>query len=748
MSAQPYIGRSVRRLEDPHLLTGRGRYAGDVSPAGSLHMAVVRSPLGHGRIASIDTAAAREVAGVVAVWTAADLERAFVVDEFVSAKLPANRRPVLAWETARYVGEPLAAVFAETPLAAADAAALVYFELDPLPVVDLETARSGAAERIDAATEGNLVQRGRVDYGDAVAAFAAAAHVVRFDVHLPRICGGAMEPRAVSAWPTPGGGVRVATSTQAVFTVRRALARLLSLEVGHVEVVAEDVGGGFGPKAAAYGEEALVALAAQRLGRPVTWTASRSEDFQTTYHSHGVAVAAELAADAEGRILALRGTVDQEAGGYPSMGLIQPPTIVTHLLSQYAVPAMAFEHRTFLTNAVPTAAVRGGSRPVGNYVVERLVDRLADATGLDRVEVRRRNQVTPDRMPLAVEGTVHVYDSGDFPAQLEAVASRIRRPPAGAGLVYGAGVVVGAETSGFGFEPARLVVAADGRARLDVGSTPQGQGHRTMAAQVLADRLGWPLELIDVGVADTTRVGDALVTGGSRTAMYVGNVAAMAGREARRRLLELASEKLEAASADIVVDPVKAVAGVLGVPARQVPFAELLPEGGLQVEERYAPERGTAWGSSAHGAVVSLDPDTGKVEVERYVIAHDIGRSINPMTVEGQLVGGLVHGLGIALLEEARYVDGQLVTGSFLDYSTPTAPDIPREIELLDCATRTEQNPEGFKGVGESATIMSPAAIASAVEDAVRQLNPAAEVVGLPLTPDRVLALIQGEGGR
>src|SRR5205085_1164674 len=227
--------------------------------------------------------------------------------------------------------------------------------------------------------------------------------------------------------------------------------------------------------------------------------------------------------------------------------------------------------------------------------------------------------------------------------------------------------------------------AAAGRARRDVGSTPQGQGHRTMAAQVRADRLGWPLELIDVGVADTTHVGDALVTGGSRTAMYVGNVAAMAGREARRRLLELASEKLEAASADIVLDPVKAVAGVLGVPARQVPFAELLPEGGLQVEERYAPERGTAWGSSAHGAVVSLDPDTGKVEVERYVIAHDIGRSINPMTVEGQLIGGLVHGLGIALLEEARYVHGQLVTGSFLDYSTPTAPDIPREIELLDC---------------------------------------------------------------
>lgn len=743
MTTGSYIGRSIPRLEDPHLLTGRGRYAGDVWPAGSLHMAVVRSPLGHGRVNSVDVDAARALPGVVAVWTAADLEYAVIVDEFVSPKLPANARPVLAWATARYAGEPLAAVFAESPPAAADAAALVYPDLEPLPVVDLEGARTEAAESIDAGTEGNVVQRGRVEYGDAPSAFAAADRVIRFDVHLPRICAAAMEPRAASAWPTGAGGVRVATSTQAVFTVRRAIARLLGIDKELVEVVAEDVGGGFGPKAAVYGEEGLVAIAAHRLGRPVTWTASRSEDFQTTYHSHGVTISAELAADSQGRILALRGTVDQEAGAYPSMGLIQAPTIITHLLSQYGIPAMAFDHRTLLTNAVPTAAVRGGSRPVGNYVIERLVDRLADSTGLDRVEVRRRNQVLPGRMPHAVEGTAHVYDSGDFPAQLEAVAARVRRPPPGDGRVYGAGIVVGAETSGFGFEPARLVLHASGHARLDVGSTPQGQGHRTMAAQVLAERLGWPLELIDVGVADTTRSADALVTGGSRTAMYVGNVAAIAGRNARRQLIDLAADKLEADARDIVLDPSHAVAGVRGVPSRQVSFADLLPPEGLRLEERYAPEAGTAWGSGAHGAVVSLDPETGQVEVQRYVIAHDIGTSINPMTVEGQLIGGLVHGFGYALFEQARYQDGQLVTGSFLDYATPTAPDVPADIELVDCSSDTEQNPEGIKGVGESASIMSPAAIASAVEDAIRQLNPRAHVSELPLSPDRVLALIR-----
>jgi carbon-monoxide dehydrogenase large subunit len=743
-SDRTYIGRSVRRLEDPHLITGRGRFAGDVRPAGSLHLLVVRSSLGHARIGAVDVEAARRLPGVVAIWTADDVGRGAVVDDFISPKVPGNSRPVLAWEVARYAGEPLAAVIAESAAAAADAAALVYADLDPLPVVDLDGARAEGAPAIHAAAEGNLLQQGRVVYGDADAAFLAAAHVVRFEAHFPRICGAAMEPRAVSAWPTPAGGVRVATSTQGVFTVRRTLARLLGLDRALVEVVAEDVGGGFGPKAAVYGEEALVALAAHRLGRPVTWTATRSEDFQSTYQSHGVAVSAELAADADGHILALRGTVDQDSGAYPSMGLIQPPTIITHLLSQYAPPALAFEHRTYLTNGVPTAAVRGGSRPLGNYVIERLVDRLADATGLDRVEVRRRNLVTPDRMPLAVEGTPVVYDSGDFPAMLEAARSRIARPEAEAGRVFGIGVVAGAETSGFGFEPARLSVRPDGSAHLVIGSTPQGQGHRTMAAQVLAERLGWPLELVDVAVADTSRIGEALVTGGSRSGTYLGNVAAQAGREARRRLLEMAAERLEADPADILLDPERALAAVQGVPTRQVGFAELLPAEGLQLEERYQPnDNGIAWGGSCHGAVVSLDPDTGKIEVLRYVIAHDIGRSINPMTVEGQLLGGLVHGLGYALLEEAQYQDGQLVTASFLDYSTATAGEVPLDVELVDCESHSTQNPEGFKGVGESASVMSPAAIASAVEDAIRQVNPHAVVSSLPLTPDRVLALIQ-----
>jgi len=744
-----YIGRSVRRLEDLHLITGRGRYAGDVRPPGSLHLVVVRSALGHARIRAVEVEAASGLPGVVAIWTADDIERVAVVDDFISAKVPGNSRPVLAWEIARYAGEPLAAVIAESAAAAADAAAVVYADLDPLPVLDLDQARAEDAPAINSAAPGNLVQQGRIEFGDAEAAFLAAVHVVRFETHFPRICGAAIEPRAVSAWPTPVGGVRVATSTQGVFTVRRALARLLGLDRELVEVVAEDVGGGFGPKAAVYGEEALVALAAHRLARPVTWTATRSEDFQSTYQSHGVRVSAELAADAEGHILALRGAVDQDAGAYPSMGLIQPPTIITHLLSQYAPPALAFEHRTYLTNGVPTAAVRGGSRPLGNYVIERLVDRLADATGLDRIEVRRRNLVTPDRMPLTVEGTPVVYDSGDFPAQLEAAASRIARPVAEPGRIFGIGIVAGAETSGFGFEPARLSIRTDGTAHLVIGSTPQGQGHRTIAAQVLAERLGWPLELVDVAVADTSRIGEALVTGGSRSGTYLGNVAAQAGREARRRLLEMAAERLEADPADILLDPERALASVRGVPTRQVGFAELLPVDGLQLEERYQPTgNGIAWGGSCHGVVVSLDPETGKIDVLRYVIAHDIGRSINPMTVAGQLFGGLVHGLGYALLEEARYQDGQLVTASFLDYSTATATEVPPDIELVDCESHSIQNPEGFKGVGESASVMSPAAIASAVEDAIRQVNPDAVVCSLPLTADRVLALIQAGTGR
>jgi aerobic carbon-monoxide dehydrogenase large subunit len=743
------IGRSIRRIEDPHLLIGQGRYAGDVSPTDSLHMAVVRSHLAHARVVQVDVSAARSAPGVVAAWTADEVgPSAAVVDEFIPLRVPGNRRPLLAGDRVRYVGEPVAAVFAVSAAAATDAAALVSVDLDPLPVVDL---RAGSDQLIDEAVPGNVVAAGRVESGDVERAFAAAAAVVAFEVELPRVCGAAMEPRTVTAVPR-GDGVRVATSTQAVFSVRRAIARALELEVDRVEVVAEDVGGGFGPKAAVYPEDVLVPLAALRLGRAATWTATRSEDFASTFQSHGVAIQMELAADADGRILGVRGSIVQEAGAYPSMGLIQPPTIAAHLLSMYRVPAVSVAHRTLLTNRVPTAAVRGGSRPVGNYVIERLVDRLALATGIDRLAIRERNLVAPDAMPwatgLTVSGVSHVYDSGDFPRLLKTAGDRIDYPlrAAGDGLLHGVAVVCGAETTGFGFEPARLRIAADGRAVVAIGSTPQGQGHRTLAAQVLAERLGWPLELIDVIVADTTAVGEALVTGGSRSAMYVGNAAAIAGREGRRRLAKLAADQLEADAADIVLDPRAAAAWVRGVPSRRVSFGELLRDEGLVVEEVFRPAgSGVAWASSCHAARVSVDPGTGRVEIERYVIAHDCGRLVNPVTVRGQLLGGLVHGIGYALHEEALYdSDGQLVTGSFLDYSTATAPEVPLVIELIDCASQTDQNPEGFKGVGESASVMAPAAIAGAVEDALRQLDPGARVARLPLTPDRVFELLRG----
>jgi aerobic carbon-monoxide dehydrogenase large subunit len=609
------IGRSIRRLEDPHLLTGRGSYAGDLRPANSLHMAVVRSHLAHARVLHVGLEAARSAAGVVAAWSATDLgSGAVVVDEYIPPRIPGNQRPLLAGDRVRYVGEPVVAVFAVSAAAAADAAALVCVDLDPLPVVDLH---SRGEQLIDESVPENVVAAGRVESGDVERAFAEAATVVDFEVDLPRVCGAAMEPRTVTAIPH-GDGVRVATSTQAVFTVRRSISRALGLDVDHVEVVAMDVGGGFGPKAAVYPEEVLVPLAALRLGWAVTWTATRSEDFLTTFQSHGVAIRMELAAAADGQIRGVRGTIDQEAGAYPSMGLIQPPTIAAHLLSMYGVPAISVAHRTVLTNRVPTGAVRGGSRPVGNYVIERLVDRLALATGMDRLAIRQRNVITPDQMPyatgLTVGGVSHVYDSGNFPRLLATAAERIGYPqqrPAD-GLLHSVAVVGGTETTGFGFEPFRLRIAEDGRAALSLGSSPQGQGHRTLAAQVLADRLGWPLELIDVTVADTTAVGEALVTGGSRSAIYIGNAAAVAGREARRRLAELAGDHLEADPADIVLDPRAAAAAVRGVPSRRVIFADLLPAGGLIVDDVYRPGgTGVAWASSCHAARVSVDPETG-----------------------------------------------------------------------------------------------------------------------------------------
>ncbi|MBJ7602312.1 MAG: xanthine dehydrogenase family protein molybdopterin-binding subunit [Candidatus Dormibacteraeota bacterium] len=743
------IGRRLRRVEDPPLITGHGEYAGDHRLPGLVHLAFYRSPLGHARVNALDLSEARQAPGVLAAWAFTDLPQiAEGLGDSVDPSFKAHPRPVLGHGTARYQGEPLAVVVAETLYQAADAVEMVVADLEPLPAAPtLAVATQAQPPLVHGDVPDNLIGESQLEFGEVEAAFADAPVVVAAKLTVARICGGYMEPRVVTAsWAE--GHLDVWLSTQWTYGVRDNLARLLGLEKEHVRVRATDVGGGFGPKGEVYPEEILVGLASRELARPVTWTASRTEDTLSTAHAHSTNLELELAADRDGHLRGLRGRLLHDAGSYSASGTGQGGIMMPHMISAYHLPAASLTTQLIHTNTVPTGFVRGGARPVGNFAIERLMDRLAERLELDPVELRRRNLIQPEEMPYdtrvpAGRGTV-VYDGGDYPRLLNAVVEALGEVQEGRredGRLVGRAVVCCVESSGFGRkEPARARLDKDGRLRLFVGSTPGGQGHRTVAAQVIAERVGWPLEQVEVTAGDTDGAGWAQLTAGSRSATYVGNAAAQAGRSLRSRVLERAAHVMEADTADLIL--AEGRISVRGTPARALSALEVLPEDGLEVVESFTPKGETAYSSGCHGAVVSVDPETGSIDIERYVIAHDVGRSINPMLVEGQLQGGFAHGLGYALFEEAVYsAEGQLASATFLDYSLAGPPEVPAA-ELLHQETATEANPEGFKGAGESGTIPVPAAIAGAVERALRHLAPELKVSELPLSPERVRTLI------
>lgn len=717
------------------------------------HLALVRSTLPNARIASLDMDAAAAMPGVLAAWTVEDLpEGARAFDDFAPRHVARHPRPVLASGRARYAGEAIAAIVADSPYVAADAVQTVFADLEQLPAVGtLESAIAEASPLVHEELESNLAGEVGLGYGDAEAAFSAPDTVaVGAQLTAARICGSAMEPRTATAYyDDVSGELTLWTSTQTVFGVRDAIAAMLGLEQEKVRVVAEDVGGGFGPKAAVYPEEVLVAFAALQLRRPVRWTASRSEDTATTVQGHGSVFELELAAAPDGRLRALRGRLTHNVGAYTGSGTGQPDIIVPHMMSAYVLPALRVDVRVVHTNTVPGGFVRGGGRPLGNYAMERMMDRLAVALRIDPADLRRRNLIQPDQMPYDTRypagRRTHVYDGGDYPRLLELALEAIDYKgldSTGQGRLVGVGLACCVESSGFGRnEPARVRLEKDGLAHLFVGSSPQGQSHVTMAAQVLAERLGWPLEMIRTVAGDTSKVGRAEMTAGSRTAIQVGNAVSLAATSARRHLLQRASEVLEADVADLVLDD--GTVTVRGAPTRAVPATELLPDEGLEVSEVFSPNRPLAFSSGCHAALVEVDPTTGSVDLKRYVIVHDTGRAVNPMVVEGQIQGGFAHGLGYGLFEEAIYLeDGGFVTPTFLDYSIPGAPEVLSP-EVIHIETPTDANPEGFKGAGESGTIPAPAALANAIEDALRQVRPDVLVGDIPVTPNRIFELLK-----
>ncbi len=748
------IGRPLRRLEDPPLITGQGHYAGDIKLDGLLHMALVRSTLAHAHVSSIDLGQARAMAGVVAIWTAADLpEQTRFLTDWLPPDMKDRPRPVLVAGEVNSVGDAIVAVVAETPYQAEDAAAAIFVDLEPLPAAGtLEAALADGAPRVHEGMESNIGRSKTFEYGDADAAFSGDSVIARATLTTARICGAAMEPRVVTA-RREDDRLTVWASTQGVFTVRDQVAERLGLEKEQVRVIAEDVGGGFGPKGTVYPEEVLAAHAAWTLHRPVRWTASRSEDTATTVMGHGSRFEMEIAAGPDGRLRALRGRLLHDIGAYGAAGASQPDIIVPHMMSAYVLPAFKVQADVVHTNAAPTGFVRGGGRPLGNYVIERMLDRLARELDMDPAELRRKNLVQPGQMPYDTgfpqgRSTI-VYDSGDYPRLLETALEQVRyeevrrQQAQPDGRLVGVGVACCVESSGFGSgEPARVRLDRDGTAHLFLGSTPQGQGHRTFAAQVLADRLGWPLERIRVTAGDTSGTPFALLTAGSRSAIHVGNATSAVASSARRRLLERAAELIEADPVDLVLED--GVISVRGAPAKSLPVAQAIPEGGLDVTEKWDTKQGSAYSSGCHAAVVAVDPETGGVEILRYVIVCDTGRVLNPLTMMGQMHGGLAHGLGYALFEEAIYQpDGNFVSGSFLDYTMVSAPEMKTDIRVVSMDGSTDSNPEGVKGAGESGTIPVPATISNAVEDAIRRRNPEAIVNRLPVTPERLYDMLR-----
>ena len=753
-----FIGQSLLRREDRPLVTGKGQYAGDINLPGLLHVAVVRSIYPHARINRIQLDQARQSPGVVGAFALADLpEIKSALNDPVPPGLDGHPRPVLAGDGVRYVGEPIAVVVADTQANARDAADAVEIDYTPLDGVgDVASAQRPGAGVLHEDLGSNVVGHIQRGFGDVDAAFSYQnqdAVTVRSTFRFGRVIGGYMEPRATTATVDPDSGrLTLWTSTQWVYGVRDRVATILGLDKGKVHVLAPDVGGAFGAKGQVYTEEILLAALALRLQRPVRWVATRTEDTQATGQSHGDVAEAEIAANRDGTLRGLRVRLQHDLGAYAGASMGQSDNILSHVVSAYRLPALDAESTLVHTNTVPTGFIRGGGREMGNFVIERMMDLLAQKLDLDPAEVRRRNLIDASQMPYDTGfkrmGTrPMVYDGGDYQQlldrALEAVGYHEARQRQAAGERIGVGVACCVESAGIQQpEPATIRIQRDGQVHAYLGSTPGGQGHRTTFAQVVAEHLNWPVERVKIFVGDSDSVPNSSNTAGSRSALEVGNAAAAVAREARRLLVERAQNALEAHPADISVGPTGAA--VRGAPENAVELGSLLADG---FEARETFQSGGAFTGACHAVVLRVDPETAAVEILRYAIAHDCGQAINPLLVNGQLQGGLVHGLGYALMEQAVYLeDGTLATANFADYTIP-GRGTPMAIQpnLVEVHSPVlGNNPEGFKGVGETGTIAAPAAVVSAVEDALRHFGVDDVLAEIPLTPTRVFTALNG----
>ena len=774
------IGTSVRRVEDPRILRGLTEYVDDIEAADALHVALVRSQYGHARITDVRTDTAAAMPGVRAVVRAADLGPLngpfphptwFPARPALAAAIDPVLQPevlrALATDRVRFVGEPIAAVVADDRYRAEDAVRTVEVDYEPLPaIVDPERAEDPDAPLVNPEWGTNRAGHFTVRKGDPDAAFREAAHVVRGRFVTPRQTGAPIEPRGIIARPDRRtGGLTVWSATQAPHWLRDALVASLGLSEGQVRVIAPDVGGGFGVKSMVYPEELLVCILALRLGRAVKWTDTRTEHFQTTIQSRSQRHDVELALAADGRILGLRDHYLVDGGVSNVEALVVPYNTTGHLQGTYRIPSLEIDCTIVVTNKAPLSAYRGAGRPEAVFAMERILDRAAREVGIDPVELRRRNTVTAGEMPfdagiLYRDGNQVVLDGGDYVACLDRAIADIgledfRREQAAAreaGRYLGFGVASYVEGTGVGpYEVARVAVEPSGAVVVHVALPSQGQGHQTTLAQLAAAQLGVPLERVRVIQGDTLSLAYGGGTIASRTAVVVGNAVDRAAGIVRERILTLAADALEASPADIRLEDGRAhVAGSpnrgveLGALARRVApgMGRLDGSGGLALEAQAAFEPQTVtFANGVHAVTVEVDPALGTIRILRYVVVHDCGRVINPMIVDGQVVGGVVQGIGGALLEQLVYDEGgQLHGGSFMDYGVPRSTDVPI-IEVVHLETPSTRNPLGFKGVGEAGTIAAAPVLVAAVEDALAPFG--ATIDTYPLTPEVVHDLVR-----
>jgi len=754
------LGHAVRRREDPRLVTGTGRYVDDIQPDRCLHVAFVRSSLAHASIRAVDIAAAASAPGVVAVLTAADLGLPARVGFQMVPEVFA--RPPLAVGRVRFVGEPVALVVAESRDAAVDAAQLVGLDLEPLEVVvDVDAARQAGSTLLFPAHGSNVANhfapRGDNDV------LAGAEVTVKGRFINQRLAPVPMEPEAILVAPE-GGKLVVWATSQTPFGLRAAMASSLGMAEGDIRVVVGDMGGGFGAKAGARPELIVVAAAARKLGRPVKWIETRSENLVGMTHGRGQVQHVELGATRDGRLVGLRARVVADVGAYPAIAVLLPFLTGQMSAGVYTIPAIDYEAHCVVTNTTPLAAYRGAGRPEAAAMVERAMDMLAVELRMDPAELRRRNLIPPDQFPHTTAGGA-TYDSGEYERALDKLleisayaelrAEQARRRDRGDRMQLGIGLSVYVEVTAVGTGPewGAVRIEPDGTATVRCGTTSSGQGHETSLAQIAAEQLGLPIDSVLVVHSDTDAVERGSGTVGSRSMQHGGSAVHQAARELRHKARDLASHLLEASPDDIVF--LDGTVGVAGVPDRSFSWASLvaaagdrknLPQGmepGLAAEADFAGDGSYPFG--AHCAVVEVDVETGDARLTRFFAVDDCGRIINPLLAEGQVHGGIAQGIGQALFEEVVFDDqGTPRTASLIDYQIPTIGEIP-EVVTATTETPSPNNPLGAKGIGESGTIGSTPAVQNAVVDALSHLG--IRHLDMPLTPERVWSAL-AESGR